>query len=87
MSAVCGYCNQHMEQGISCTLEEYDDFPDGIVRYRERFYLEDVAVCGDCNAPFGGFHHPGCDVERCPGCGGQAIGCNCLDAENEDWYW
>lgn len=24
--------------------------------------------CHDCRVKIGGFHHPGCDVERCPVC-------------------
>ena len=31
--------------------------------------------CGDCNADPGQIHHVGCDIERCPGCGGQMLGC------------
>jgi len=34
--------------------------------------------CHDCCTPAGGFHHPGCDMERCPKCGGQLITCGCL---------
>ena len=34
-------------------------------------------VCHDCGAPYGTYHHPGCDAERCPRCGGQLISCNC----------
>lgn len=34
--------------------------------------------CPDCNAPKGGYHHPGCDDEECPRCGLQAIGCECV---------
>ncbi|TDI17450.1 MAG: hypothetical protein E2P05_02240 [Acidobacteria bacterium] len=34
--------------------------------------------CHDCGAKVGHYHHPGCDVEECPGCGGQLIGCECV---------
>jgi hypothetical protein len=33
--------------------------------------------CGDCAAIKGEFHVPGCDLERCPSCRGQAISCGC----------
>lgn len=33
--------------------------------------------CSDCCAMYGGYHHFGCDVERCPICGGQQISCDC----------
>jgi hypothetical protein len=32
---------------------------------------------GDCATTKGHYHHHGCDVERCPRCGGHAISCDC----------
>jgi hypothetical protein len=34
--------------------------------------------CHDCGAKPGELHQLGCDVERCPLCGDQAIGCDCF---------
>ena len=44
-------------------------------------------TCGDCGVALGLFHVPGWDIERCPVCDGQAIGCDCEyegDDEDED---
>ena len=37
--------------------------------------------CGGCGVQPGGFHHLGCDMERCPRCDGQLIMCPCTDDE------
>lgn len=40
--------------------------------------MSSIRNCGDCNAKPGDLHDPGCDIERCMLCGGQAISCDCI---------
>ncbi len=35
--------------------------------------------CGDCGVQQDELHLPGCDLEQCPRCHEQAIGCECED--------
>lgn len=45
--------------------------------YGEEWGDEQHNACHDCAAAPGQLHVCGCDVERCPKCGGQLIGCEC----------
>jgi len=40
--------------------------------------------CHDCGVKLDKFHHLGCDMERCPKCGGQLIACGCWHDDGND---
>jgi len=43
-----------------------------------------VHTCEECGARDGQFHIPGCKLELCPACYGQAITCDCVFAIPDD---
>lgn len=85
--AVCEYCGLEMLEADGCKCSEIE--VDGVwmkrIRYGDpgdlawgyhEFKKDDR--CHDCNCKVGEFHHPGCDMEACPKCGGQLIfNCTC----------
>jgi hypothetical protein len=82
--AKCDTCKKEMLD-LDTTTCRIDDivFPDG--KHLPQVPYDQEGRCHDCGIAEGGVHHPGCDMERCPRCGGQLISCGCLDAENQSF--
>jgi hypothetical protein len=69
-----------MDPGVGCTLTHVLKVEGG--EQVKRVFLGEEpedwgSPCHDCNVTTGQPHHFGCDVERCPECGRQMIGCDC----------
>jgi hypothetical protein len=84
--AICKFCSKEMTEGHTCVRvmvkhkgQEYEP-----IKYGDEAedWGADNKPCHDCGVKKGGYHHPGCDVERCPICGEQIISCGCIDEEN-----
>lgn len=80
--AKCGFCKRDMLTACDCIKvpividkEEYEPIKMGAVG--DFCESTNIERCHDCGAMKGNYHHPGCDCERCPKCGGQLISCGC----------
>ena len=90
--AECQYCDQEMTTAATCEVTEFhlDGVPVPLTPYRPERGRGVSAPdrCGDCGVRPGGFHHIGCDMQRCPLCRGQFMWCDCRfdeDGDDDDW--
>jgi hypothetical protein len=79
--ARCDVCSREMLKADSCTASHvsFDTDPKKYRRHLHDASGDEAARCHDCNVADGGYHHNGCDWERCPKCGHQFLGCDCGD--------
>ncbi len=83
--ATCDYCYQEMMQADDCKANRAVYFGGGKILPSVPYAADyENQRCHDCNVKSGGYHHPGCDMERCPQCKGQLISCDCISYEEED---
>jgi len=90
IGALCKECKCGMKESDGCRLfgiPMKDGSTGDPIKHGEETRSDwgrDGKRCHDCGAKPGHYHHPGCDVEECPGCGGQLIGCACLLEDKDE---
>ena len=80
---ICNWCKQDMLKVSDCKDNTEVEYPDGTKMPSVPYPESKTIPCHDCGVVPGKHHHPGCDMERCPRCGGQLISCECLDEETD----
>jgi hypothetical protein len=73
--------SERIEQAQTETRVMIGDVEYDRIRYgdEEDDWGAEKHPCHDCAVIKGQLHVSGCDVERCPVCGGQIFGCDCCD--------
>jgi len=86
--AECFKCGNEMQVSNGCDSDRTIQFGDGEEVEPIPFTTDDQSAgkCHDCGAFPGEHHHPGCDMERCPRCGGQYFICDCETEEKEELW-
>lgn len=79
--AICKHCGQEMGavQTVSCTENMGVLYPDGVFLSTIPHYSPDGSRCPNCGVASGGYHHVGCDKEKCPRCHAKILSCGCLN--------
>lgn len=76
----CKLCGGHMGSTVGCRTRTLSYKGKTYPRIKvgdpgDLYENMESAVCHDCGAHYGRWHHYGCDVEICPICGEQYISC------------
>ena len=81
---ICTWCNGEMLEVDDCSANRTVEYPDGTILPASTYHFDEPSGrCHDCGIKHGNYHHPNCDVEQCPRCGGQLISCGCLNEEDD----
>jgi len=74
----CKVCNREMTDPFTITCKRKHVMIGGVAWPKNTSHFDELSGrCHDCGIEHGGYHHTGCDVERCPKCNGQLITCGC----------
>lgn len=90
--ALCSYCMQDMTTAPSCCFEALhrNGVHIALAPHRPSNGRSRGKACDDCGVSPCGWHHLGCDLQRCPMCRGQLLSCGCdfdefeNDNDNDD---
>ncbi len=90
--AVCKCCHQEMTDPKTVSCCDFFLIRIKGVDFKPILYGSEHSAdefpgkerCRDCSVKKGHAHHPGCDWEECPKCGGQELSCACRDGDEDD---